>query len=181
MRDVSNQEIEQHYFEQFRLCFNLPDGKVIYGDRPDVVISGSRTVGIEIANLYLVDGNNDASEQHQKSRRETVVENAQRIHETSGGRKIELCVDFDPMFPIGNIKIVVNKLVAVAREIDRKNMIGLLSSSQLATCDNHEFAELHSIYLSGEEYKDAQWRLVHSYTVPELSAVRVRELIEKKE
>lgn len=180
MRDVSNQEIEQHYFEQFRLCFNLPDGKVIYGDRPDVVISGSRTVGIEIANLYLVDGNNDASEQHQKSRRETVVENAQRIHETSGGRKIELCVDFDPMFPIGNIKIVVNKLVAVAREIDRKNMIGLLSSSQLATCDNHEFAELHSIYLSGEEYKDAQWRLVHSYTVPELSAVRVRELIEKK-
>lgn len=180
MQSISNQQIEEYFFEKFRLCFALPDGKVTYSDKPDVVISGTRTVGIEIANLYLVDGNNDASEQRQRSRREAVVKEAQRIHEHSGGRKIELCVNFDPMFPISNIKIVVNKLVAVALEVDEKNRIGLLYPNQLATCDNHGFAELHRIYLSGKEHENAQWWPVHSHTVPKLSAARVRELIEKK-
>ena len=180
MREVSNQDLEQFYFEQFRLCIDLPDGKVIYGDRPDVVISGSRTVGIEIANLYLADGSSDASEQRQRLKREAVVKKAQRIHEARGGRKIELSVDFDPKFLISDIPIVVDKLVAVAREVDEKNMIGSLSPSQLVTCANNKFAELHWIYLSGEEYVKTRWWVVHSSDVPKLSAARVREVIEKK-
>ena len=71
MSRPSNQEIEKYYFEQFTEDFPLPNGELEYGDKPDVIILSSKKIGIEIANLYLVDGAVEASEQVQRKRRES--------------------------------------------------------------------------------------------------------------
>ena len=47
----SNAQIERHYFERFRNDFPLPAGEIIYTDKPDVIIRGGSTLGIEITNL----------------------------------------------------------------------------------------------------------------------------------
>jgi hypothetical protein len=34
----------------------VPDGKVKYGDKPDVIIDGDKRVGIEITNFFIERG-----------------------------------------------------------------------------------------------------------------------------
>jgi hypothetical protein len=58
-----NAEIEKHYFEMFRRVYPLPEGAIIYGDKPDVIIEGEKRVGIEITNFFLEDGSLSESEQ----------------------------------------------------------------------------------------------------------------------
>jgi hypothetical protein len=48
MPSVSNRDIEQYYFEMFRKNYPLPAGRVEYGDKPDVIIHGGATIGIEM-------------------------------------------------------------------------------------------------------------------------------------
>lgn len=69
-----NQAIERYYFEQFRSHYPLPAGEVEFTDKPDVVISGAHTVGIEMTNLYLSSGADPSSEQVQRARRLQVID-----------------------------------------------------------------------------------------------------------
>jgi hypothetical protein len=62
----SNEKIQRYYFEKFRDIFSLPQGCVIYGDKPDVIISGARKIGIEITNFFIQSGNLLESEQLQR-------------------------------------------------------------------------------------------------------------------
>ena len=48
---MKNRDIEQYYFEMFQRDYSIPDGDVEYGDKPDVVVHGARTIGIEITNF----------------------------------------------------------------------------------------------------------------------------------
>jgi len=53
---MKNSDIEQYYFEMFRRDYPLPEGVVEYGDKPDVILRGARTIGIEIRNFFLENG-----------------------------------------------------------------------------------------------------------------------------
>ena len=44
MRAARNQIIERHYFERFRKAYPLPTGQLGYGDKPDVTLTGERTI-----------------------------------------------------------------------------------------------------------------------------------------
>ena len=68
MAKPSNDRIERHYFEKFRKIYPLPDGYIAYGDKPDVIVRGSRKLGIEITNFYVLSGNLLKSEQRQAPR-----------------------------------------------------------------------------------------------------------------
>jgi len=63
MAKPSKDEVERHYFELFRTKYALPDGFVEYGDKPDVILRGSRTIGIEITNFFVQSGEVSGSEQ----------------------------------------------------------------------------------------------------------------------
>jgi len=90
----NNQEIERHYFEMFRTAFPLPEGPVKYGDKPDVTISSSETIGIEITNFYVEDGASADSEQMQRNLRELVVNRAHKLHVEGGGQNVEITFCF---------------------------------------------------------------------------------------
>ena len=59
----TNRDIERHYFEQFNEAYKLPNDAAEYADRPDVLLRGERTIGIEITRFYLQPGDSPGSEQ----------------------------------------------------------------------------------------------------------------------
>ena len=175
MKRPSNREIEHYYFVQFRSHFPLPLGEVEHGDKPDVVIYGERTLGIEIANLYLTDGGDPRSEQVQRKRRETVVRMAQAEHSRAGGKKIELTVSFDPARPITEAKAVASSLAAIAQSIEHLPA-GALSPRHFA-----HIPQLNFVYYNPIEYPDAQWRVSQAFSGVGLSVDRVTQLVAGKE
>jgi hypothetical protein len=62
----STRDIERHYFEEFRKAYTMPDGTIEYADRPDVLVRGEQTTGIELTRFYLQPGSFLGSEQRQK-------------------------------------------------------------------------------------------------------------------
>jgi hypothetical protein len=174
MSRASNQAIERYYFEQFRAHFPLPTGSVEYTDKPDVIVHGARKLGIEIANLYLVDGGDPSSEQAQRHVREGVLQEAQAQYLAAGGRKIELTISFDPTHPIMGAKALASALATAAKSIER-SPAGQVSRTLFA-----DMPEVWFIYHNPVEYPDAVWRAPQVYTVPNLSLSRVAAVAAAK-
>jgi hypothetical protein len=95
MRAARNQSIERHYFERFRKAYSLPTGQLGYGDKPDVTLTGERTIGIEVTRFYLQPGSSLESKQRQRPLRDPVVEQAQALYRAQGGKAVELHISFD--------------------------------------------------------------------------------------
>lgn len=169
----TNREIEQYYFDLFRSHYALPDGRIEYADKPDVIVHGARRLGIEIANLYIADGSDPASEQVQRRRREQVLERAQSLHLASGGRRIELSAAFDPREPILEIDPLARKLAEIAVRVQG-------SPGQVDSLTFDHVPELTFLYHSGKEYSNAKWRCAQSYATPFVSVERVRQLVAEK-
>ena len=179
MERTTNQAIERHYFEQFRLCYSLPAGEIVYSDKPDVLVKGQRLIGIEIANLYIKDGTDSSSEQVQFARREAAMRLAQQTHFDAGGKRLEFWFDFDPSHPILDAKVTAKALAAMAMRVQTDNG-RLLFPNQLPEHDAHPVPELRSLYHSGAEYSNAKWRSMQSYVVPSLSLERLRAVVSEK-
>jgi hypothetical protein len=175
MSEPSNQENEKYYFEQFAKDFSLPNGEIQYGDKPDVIISGKeQIIGIEIANLYLVDGSDKASEQVQRKRREKVIKLAEVDYKSKSNLNYEFNISFNPITPITNAEDVANKLVKFIISIE--NLHGDFFTNSAFNIS----AEIHSVHRSHKEYPDAQWKISKVYDVRGLQVTRVRETLRKK-
>jgi hypothetical protein len=68
-------DIERHYFEQFRQTYPLPNGAFSYGDKPDVTLTAERKIGIEVTRFYLSPGGCADSDQRQQPLRTAIVAN----------------------------------------------------------------------------------------------------------
>ncbi len=174
MSRPSNQEIERYYFEQFRSHYPMPEGELEYTDKPDVIIRGSKVIGVEIANLYIDPGGDPASEQRQRDRRQRTLARAQELYLAAGGRYIELSVDFQPDQPILEVEPIARALADLAKGLD-----GLPSGQVSSTLFKH-IPQLRFVYNNARQYTDAQWRSVQCYRLPSLSVERVRKVVKKK-
>ena len=174
MSRTSNQTIERYYFERFQSHYEVPDGDLVFTDKPDVILRGTQTIGVEIANLYLSSGSDRASEQVQRARRLQILERAQALHRASGGRHIELSVGFNPEHPIQELEPVALALAAIATKVEYS------PSGQVSRMLFEHVPELRFLYHNQKEYADAKWRLVQGYSVPALSLERLRVLVSDK-
>ena len=93
---TKQQEEEWLAFQSFQNDYSLPDGAIERSDKPDVLIHGDRTLGIELTSLYIVDGQDATSEQRQTIPRKRVVARAQELHSKAGGSPIELAIGEPP-------------------------------------------------------------------------------------
>jgi hypothetical protein len=166
-------EIERYYFEQFRKHFPVPDGQVIYADKPDVRVHGDRTLGVEIVRLYLTHGGNPESEQRQSALRSQVLAKAQELHEERGERKIELHIDFDPATPITDVQDAAKRLAHLARQIQHE--LTLLSGHSTEIRHGLRF-----VYHNAIAYPDAKWRNIQSYAVNPVNPDRLRVVVDEK-
>jgi hypothetical protein len=173
MNRPSNRDIEKYYFDQFSAHFHLPAGEVEYSDKPDILIHGKQKLGIEMANLYLVDGSDPSSEQVQRKRRENVVQEAQALYLRNGGKNIELTLSFDSNNPITQVASVAGAIAALPIEFSVRNVLA-----------PHHFAhipQLNFVYYNPIEYPDPLWRLSQVYSGRNLSPVRVAQVVADKQ
>lgn len=158
MAKKSNLKIEQYQFEMFRRDYQLPAGTIVHGNKPDVILEGSRRIGIEITNFFLESGKLPESEQVQQKARESVVSEAQQVYLTNGGKGIELSFSFNKEAPIRDRGKLVNKIAAVAKNIDGFET-GLIYKDVFK-----DIPELSFVYLNAKEYEDPKWRVIQCYS-----------------
>jgi hypothetical protein len=171
----SNQEIEQCYFEMFRRDYQLPEGTVAHGDKPDVILKGKRKIGIEITNFFLESGALPESEQVQRKTREAVVSESQQIYLANSGKRIELSFSFDKLSPIRNKKKLTKKIAAVAKKIDG------LETGAIRKDVYEDIPELSFVYLNAKEYTDPKWRVLQCYSGQLMSMEKLRAIVNAKE
>jgi hypothetical protein len=174
---MTNGDIERHYFEQFRGTYRLPNGVVEYADKPDVLLKGERTIGIEMTRFYLQPGGSSDSEQQQKPRRERVVSDAHELHRDAGRKKFELTITFNPDRPITSArrKILPKELAALAASMSADRS-GPIDANFLG-----RMPEIHSIYLNAKEYDDAKWHVSQVYSLDLMAAEGLEQIVREKE
>jgi hypothetical protein len=178
MAKPSNGKIERHYFEQFAKIFVLPDGCIVYGDKPDVVIRGVRKIGIEITNLFVQSGNLPESEQRQRPLRERVIAEAHKLYLADGGRKLKLTFCFDTTTPISpaRMKALSKDLAQFARSCD---------SQDSGKIHKHLFRgttpEIRSIYVDAKDYADAKWRTMQVHSLGLMSKDDLKAVVRANE
>lgn len=174
MASGKNTELEKQFFEKFRIDYVLPEGIVTYVDKSDVIIEGSRKIGIEISHLYIKDGNDLHSEQRQRKLRELVLQSAQAQFFASGGLNIEIQVSFDTDNPITNIKGLAKNLVKLLLNLHEVST-GWLSKEHFS-----EFVEITDIYIYAEKISNIRWKELQVHTGKSLCVDRVAEIINNK-
>ncbi len=175
MAKRSNKEIERYYFEMFRHDYQLPEGTVIFTDKPDVIIAGKRNIGIEITNFYRESGALPESEQVQKRARKRVISEAHQAYLANGGKKIELSFSFDPESPIRDRRILVNKIAALAKNIEE------FTAGAIRKDAFKHIPQLLFVYLNAEDYEDPQWRMIPCFAVPLMSLEKLCAIVNTKE
>jgi hypothetical protein len=174
----SNRDIERAHFERFRQAYALPPGAVSYADKPDVLVTGQRAVGIEITNFYLEPGSDEASEQRQRRRRHEIASEAHRFYLADRGKGIELTIQFTPNKPITSAtrKTLPKKLAQFAARIDTQPMGPYYPESF------PDMPEIASIWSSGREWPNPTWvRPGQVYSYEEMSAARLQKIVAEKE
>ena len=175
MTKRSNQEIEQYYFGMFRRDYQLPEGTIAHGDKPDIILEGKRKIGIEITNFFLESGALSESEQVQRKAREAVVSGAQQIYLANGGKSIELSFSFNKLSPIRDKKKLTKKIAAVAKNIDG------LKTGAIRKDVFKDMPEFSFVYLNAKEYEDPKWRVVQCYSGQLMSVEKLRAIVSAKE
>lgn len=175
MAKRSNQEIERYYFDMFRRGYQLPEGTIVHGDKPDVILEGKRKIGIEITNFFLENGAYLESEQVQQRAREATVSKAQQVYRANGGKRIELSFSFDKAVPIRDQAKLANRIATLAKNV------GALKTGSIRKDVFKDIPELSFVYLNAKEYEDPQWRVVQCYSGQLMSVEKLRAIVKDKE
>jgi hypothetical protein len=173
----TTREIERHYFEKFSKAYKLPNGAVEYADKPDILVRGERTTGIELTRFYLQPGGSLGSEQKQKPLREGVVSDAHKLHRNASGKKFELTIGFETDRPITSArrKSLPKELAAFAATIGANKSGGI--DPELFEA----MPEISSIYLNSKEYDDSKWSVCQVYSVDLMSPTELEKIVREKE
>ena len=101
-----------------RSNYPLPEGKIVYQDRPDIVLQGKERSGSKSpTSSSLERGELPESEQVQNKARERVVSKAHQTYLENGGNNIELSFGFDKRHPIRIQRELAKKIADLARRI----------------------------------------------------------------
>jgi hypothetical protein len=176
MAAKSNQEIERHYFELFRRIYPLPNGQVIYRDKPDIIIEGEKRLGIEVTIFYLERGELQQSEQNQRRIRKVVLERAQEMYIHKSG-KFEINFSFNRDHPIMNIQKLTCKIVQKMFELEKASLTEGISGYYLK-----DIPELDFVYINPNLYINPKWRNDQSHIgFKTMSVDKIKQILIDKE
>ena len=165
-----NSEIEEYYFEKFRKQYVLPEGQIVYGDKPDVKIIGNKIIGIEITNFYT---DRTGGEQSQISMRLNAAQKSQKSYQDKHKSNIEFTFTFDRDFPITNVGQFSKSLALLAERLE-PHPIGWISREHFS-----DMKELSFVW-RGKEYDDCEWRVAQPFTISMMNIDHLEEIIRKK-
>jgi len=155
MTQRTNQEIERYYLNKALVFLQKPDGELVHGDKPDVVIRGARKIGIDLTNFYLRSGRDPLSEQRQHKTRDKIVREARELYCAGGGGNIGLTVTFDPRNPVtpDRRRTLPKQLAALAHRLENRG------SGEIEWRMFPSMPEIDSFWLHATEGVNQGWRL----------------------
>jgi hypothetical protein len=179
MAKIGKNERQRYYFDAFRRQVTLPNGEIHHGDKPDVVIAGDRTIGIEITNFYLVGGKKANSEQVQAVFRPDVLATAEQIYKAEYGGTAGVTLQFNRSVPIKKSK---KEKAALARRI--AEVISTLSKTETGEVYRYKYEntvpEIGFLHIHEQPYDDGKWRLNSGGRVELMSPNQLIEIIKDK-
>ncbi|HQT66154.1 MAG TPA: hypothetical protein PLC74_00980 [Acetobacteraceae bacterium] len=169
---------ERQYFGCFRQYSHLPDGQIEYRDKPDVILSGKRKIGIEITHLYRQSGSINESEQRQRPLRERIVELAYTHHIDNGVVPFGLTASFNPEHPIDprNVEELGQYLADIAK-LPNERFSPYIDLRSVG----HRMPEISTIQRSTSGLLDTKWQIAQVFSVLPTDENTVREIVETKE
>lgn len=159
----------------FRKSYQLPSGTITYCDKPDVILEGKRTIGIEITNFYRERGELQESEQRQRDLRKAILSDAQHKYQSGNKKKIHLTIGFSKATPIRDKKDLVQKLANLAEQI-KEYKKGHIKKEFFRS-----IPEISSVYLNAYVYADPKWRVEQLYQGSTMSGDVLIEIVRNKE
>lgn len=172
---MNTQELEKYHFNEFILHYEIPNGKIIYHDKPDIIIESESRIGIEITNYYIKSGNDKNSEQRQKDIRNDILELAQqKYYQKSEGHNIHLSVTFN------------DKIKAKAKQEIAKNIVEMalqltaLPEGEICQSVFEHIDEIQYVYYRTTRNKELKWNTVQSYDVTPISINELIRIIDEK-
>lgn len=175
MKRKTHREIEAYYFEQFSETYKLPQGKINYSDRPDVIIRGKRKIGVEVTNFYLEDGRLPECEQSQVIKRTKAVKRAHKLFLERVGKNYNVTFGFDKKHPVHGVDRLADELARLITHVK------LPQKGELPGDRYSHIPELAYVYFDDREYAKPRWRINQVYDVPLMSLKNLRKIIRKKE
>lgn len=146
------------------------DGVPIQGDKPDYVIRGDRCVGVELSEIYQVDGKDSA--QHQTKVRRDVLIRAQELYKRSTEKRATYAIGFNDDPPLRRAARLEEALVPVLLE-DWK------PGAELPKAAYSNIREIRSVFRIDAENID--WQLRGIQRGGPIDLQRVEECVRKKE
>lgn len=171
----SNKEIEKYFFEKFMKAYTLPGGSIIYADRPDVILKGSRNIGIEITNFFLKDGSLPESEQIQQKAREYVIKEAENIYMAEKRKPISIFFMFNKDTPILIKRNLIGNIVELGRRIE------MAETGQISKNLFSGIPELSFVSVDANSYDNPKWRIMQTGTTPIMSEEDLVKIVTRKE
>jgi len=170
-------ETERAYFDRFQRVCGVPAGVVTFGDKPDVIVRGEKTIGVEITQLHLRGGHLASSEQRQRPLRAEIVAEAQALFTASGGPPIEWSVGFrDGALSRGKKSAVARALAgfALTANLGPSGQIGRPAYEAI-------LPDVAYLYVNRTEYAAPVWKVCQTHGVGLISPAAVQAVIDEKE
>jgi hypothetical protein len=166
---------EHNDFELFSRDFALPNGEIEYSDRPDVILRGDRTIGIEITDFYLKSGHLSASEPKQRRKRDDVVSTAQRLYREQSGTDVGFSFGFDKNRPIKNVQTVARNIAELAKVLSHEQPGVVLRERY------RHIPELSYWYKIEPPNDGAAWRVDQLHSLEIMPIARLKSIVADKE
>lgn len=177
MAKPTQRDKERAYFDRFVQCYELPDGKLVHGDKPDFIIRGTKKIGIEVTHFYLQSGGVPESEQRQRPLRETVIAEANRIYEDGGGNPVQWTSGFDLSCPIqqNETRQLAKNLAAFSLQYSGN------SGSLYRYLFKPTLPQIDSIWVSRLPANGRKWNMAQVHTVTLVDSQNLESLVREKE
>lgn len=96
---------ERRFFTEFQNAYQLPEGSISFGDKPDVTLTGEKKIGIEITNFYVNSGKTSGGKKsyceqsHRELRKQVILASQEKYFESPGAKNISLTISFATDLP----------------------------------------------------------------------------------
>ena len=168
MSKMTNQQIERHYFEMFREHYRLPEGTILYGDRPDIIVKGARKIGIEMTRFFKENGG-------QRESQKALVAEAQRMYEAKSTRKVRFIFDFGGRYPIRDPRKVTKQLADLAGSVQDR------AAGKVPEALFKEIPEVSFVWLTANQFADKPWSTQVRYDGQAMSLNDLQHIVSLKE
>lgn len=164
---------ERLLYDHFASLVEIPKGCLdADGESPDFIIHGDFTLGVEITELYIADG--EFSWQRQAPRRREALRRAQSQYLEAGGPAFDFNFDFDPLPSAVSIDEIARQALAAA-VASVNGASGILRSDLLEPTPLVRW-----LYRPESLYANPQWHDMPCHSVPLLDPSNVQRVVNRK-